>query len=357
MEVPLDHVVYLVGAGFSAPLGLPVMNNFLIKSKDLYFSDSTKYEHFREVFSTIEKLSVTKNYFGADLFNIEEVLSILEMQAQLEGSRLKDQFTRYIADTITHFTPQVRGYKGQLPGNWQNFIFGKDANWRGFGSFMASLQAITIEEYQRDPDGERAFRWRPLNQPSHRYNVISLNYDLVLENLCDFINEFFPAPSLLCFNRSQGELCESEEKRPWLCKLHGSVDGQIVPPTWSKALNQSIEEQWKKAHQLLATANHIRILGYSLPSADAYIKFLFKSSVVQAEHLKTIDVITLDQEGAARHRYNDFICFKYYRFANAPIEDYLKVLQESTLGGSHKKPYVEFSLLEDIHEEFMREHS
>jgi hypothetical protein len=352
----LDHVVYLIGAGFSAPLGLPVMSNFLIKSKDLYFSDSTKYEHFREIFSTIERLSVTKNYFEADLFNIEEVLSILEMQEQLEGSHLKEQYIKYIADTILHFTPRIYGYDGSLPGNWQEFVFGKDANWRGFGSFVASLQSIAIEQRTMDSGREREFCSRALNPQSHHYDVISLNYDLVLENVCRFIYSHFPSSSVLRFIRSQAGV-NSEESSPWLCKLHGSADGQIVPPTWSKALNPSIEEQWKKAHQLLATANHIRILGYSLPSADAYVKFLLKSSVVQAQHLKSIDVIVLDPEDTVRRRYDEFVSFKYYRFANASIEDYIKRIQEVSLGGSHTRPYVEFNALEQVHEAFMRERS
>lgn len=41
-----EKVVYILGAGFSAPLGLPVMSNFLVKSKDLYFSDTEKYKRF-----------------------------------------------------------------------------------------------------------------------------------------------------------------------------------------------------------------------------------------------------------------------------------------------------------------------
>jgi hypothetical protein len=37
----VDRVVYLLGAGFSAPLGLPVMSNFLMKSKDLFEPQQT----------------------------------------------------------------------------------------------------------------------------------------------------------------------------------------------------------------------------------------------------------------------------------------------------------------------------
>ena len=76
----MEKVTYILGAGFSAPLGLPVMQDFLAKSKDLYFSDPRRYRHFQRVFELVRNLSITKNYFDADLFNIEEILSILEMQ-------------------------------------------------------------------------------------------------------------------------------------------------------------------------------------------------------------------------------------------------------------------------------------
>ena len=41
----MERVVYLLGAGFSAPLGLPVMSNFLEKSKYMYFEESENEEH------------------------------------------------------------------------------------------------------------------------------------------------------------------------------------------------------------------------------------------------------------------------------------------------------------------------
>ena len=44
-----DKIVYLLGAGFSAPLGLPLVSNFISKSKDLYFEQPGKYSHFLEV--------------------------------------------------------------------------------------------------------------------------------------------------------------------------------------------------------------------------------------------------------------------------------------------------------------------
>ena len=56
----MENVVYLLGAGFSAPLGLPVMDNFLEKSKDLYQKDPQKYADFLDVFKEIDRLGKIK---------------------------------------------------------------------------------------------------------------------------------------------------------------------------------------------------------------------------------------------------------------------------------------------------------
>jgi NAD-dependent SIR2 family protein deacetylase len=53
-----DKVVYLLGAGFSAPLGLPVMSNFRMKSEEMFASDPKAYPHFENVFKTIKELSL-----------------------------------------------------------------------------------------------------------------------------------------------------------------------------------------------------------------------------------------------------------------------------------------------------------
>jgi len=81
----MDKVVYLLGAGFSAPLGLPVVSNFRVKSYELFARDPTKFAHFQEVFDRINELSRIKNFYDANLFNIEEILSLLEMEHHLEG--------------------------------------------------------------------------------------------------------------------------------------------------------------------------------------------------------------------------------------------------------------------------------
>ena len=75
-----SKVVYILGAGFSAPLGLPVISNFLSRSKDLHADNPERFGHFDTVFQEIRRMAPAKNYLQIDLSNIEQILSILQME-------------------------------------------------------------------------------------------------------------------------------------------------------------------------------------------------------------------------------------------------------------------------------------
>ena len=55
-----SNVVYFLGAGFSHPLGLPVMNDFYMKGRDLYFKHPDKFKDFLKVVKNVEKLNKVK---------------------------------------------------------------------------------------------------------------------------------------------------------------------------------------------------------------------------------------------------------------------------------------------------------
>jgi hypothetical protein len=56
----MTKVVYLVGAGFSAPLGLPVMRDFVVKSKDMLASHPKEFGHFENIFALIKDMNAAK---------------------------------------------------------------------------------------------------------------------------------------------------------------------------------------------------------------------------------------------------------------------------------------------------------
>ena len=55
----MEKVCYILGAGFSAPLGLPVMTNFLARAKDLYAQEPERFEYFQDVFDLIKDMHVS----------------------------------------------------------------------------------------------------------------------------------------------------------------------------------------------------------------------------------------------------------------------------------------------------------
>ncbi len=351
-----DRVVYLLGAGFSAPLGLPVMSNFLMKSKDMYFSDPERFHTFKSVFDTITDMSVTKNYYNADLFNIEEILSILEMQELVGTGRLKSGFVRYIVDVIDHFTPAVQDRSGNLPGNWHGFLFSGGNLQMAYGYFVGNLFGLQFEMLSTS-GGVPSYTRYP--HPSTSYSVITLNYDMVLESYAEYVERNHPRrytneEEALRFHLGP-DPARLGTRRVSLAKLHGSVDtGVIVPPTWNKALDQDLLDSWKLAFRLLREANHIRIIGYSLPIADAYVKYLLKSAVIHAPHLKTIDVLCLDNTGEVRDRYERFVEFNRFRFVSGSVVDYLETNYRMQVPAGHV-PYqspLRMDRLEKAHQQF-----
>lgn len=356
----MEKVTYILGAGFSAPLGLPVMSNFLFKSKDMFYDKPETYPHFKEVFNSIEKLSISKNYYSSDLFNIEEILSLTEMIDFVDGKKLSKAFTQYISDVISFYTPEMKPYKGgEMPGNWQDFIFGDGHIMNKYGYFVGNLLRLNFIQRQKAtalPGADsREFVAAVDNTATTRYAVLTLNYDLVLENVSAFVNKNFVVEGDVTFQKGE---YDPKWERCQIAKLHGCLDGGvIVPPTWAKGTHPQVVPAWKTAYQVLRDSNHIRFIGYSLPVSDSYIKYLLKSAVVDCKHLKSLDVICLDPGGSVRSRFDDFLEFNYYRFKEATISDYIENLVKTTRdmrrNNFDNNSPITMDSLEKVHASFM----
>ena len=55
------------------------MSDFLSRSKDLFAAQPKSFPAFERIFALVRQWSEIKTYYDADLLNIEEILSILEM--------------------------------------------------------------------------------------------------------------------------------------------------------------------------------------------------------------------------------------------------------------------------------------
>ena len=237
----MENVVYFLGAGFPAPLGIPTMQIFLDRAKDMYYEKPDQFPNFSGVFEAIKKLSFAKNYYHTDLFNIEEILSILEMQMSFENQDLIKIFDEFICSVVKYYTPPVQT-QHTAPSQWlfDNVI------WARYSLFVCSLFG-TLFAVRPSGDSRINYRIEVKKQIDEipKYSIITTNYDMVLEQICTFINNTYSRHT----NSDQIAFAANDEcwegKFNLLAKLHGSVkDGDIIPPTWNKTLHKSVSNTW-----------------------------------------------------------------------------------------------------------------
>lgn len=343
----MEKIVYILGAGFSAPLGLPVMSNFLQKSKDQYFEQPAKYAHFNNIFEQEwDRVHKASNYYETDVFNVEDILSVLEFRARLDNSEDGEQrlagFLDYLKDVIKFYTPID---KLQQKPKW---LF-PDEDWNKYIGFVAAILNCSFQE-TRHPlvsgYDDISHIFNDFERTECQYSVITFNYDLVLESVQTHLKTFH---SPRCFRRAID--LDNPRHQIHFAKLHGSIDGEIIPPTWNKGLNSAMLPDWKVAYKVLSEANRIRILGYSLPPTDTYFRYLLRATIIDAPNFKQIDVICKDDDGSVKKSY-EFVRLKYpkYRFMSAKIEDYLEEINTNRMENYHEKRFS-FSL-EHAHEAF-----
>ncbi|NIS09694.1 MAG: hypothetical protein GWO07_13250, partial [Candidatus Dadabacteria bacterium] len=215
----MDKTVYILGAGFSAPLGLPVMSNFLEMSKDMYLTNTIRYKDFPKVFESIDKMHKTKSYYSTDLFNIEEILSILEMRDLCGYSKNRKIFINYLIDVIEYHTPTFSRPNSQ-PANWYDHMFSSFRDYFWFIASMFSMQVIG--------NNMSNLMFELQNQKSMSYGIITLNYDLILENILYYIKSIFNCRNNFLLEKTINNSLSSSSV--YLSKLHGSIDNRIIIP-------------------------------------------------------------------------------------------------------------------------------
>lgn len=354
--ITVEKTVYLLGAGFSAPLGLPVMSNFMALAEDMFISKPERFKYFKEVFQLAGDLARVKSFLHSDQLNIEEIFSILEMKRDLAGEESRDLFARFLCDVIEYYTPDWTCKSNETNrSQLHKLMWSMGDHSIKYGVFIAGLFGIELNfsgNFQRGTFGAG----------KSLYAVVSLNYDRVLEILCENASTYLNDSPNLSF-RSAAEASKGEpfENRPALLKLHGDVKaGDVVPPTWSKGIHEPIEEQWRQAYRVLREATRIRILGYSLPVSDAPVRFLLKAALADGRYLKEIDVLCRDTYGEVRERYETMISFPAFRFVSAETELYL----ENVLDKAHLvTPMIENKVrslcrrFNESHESFFKSNS
>lgn len=310
MEMCVKKTVYILGAGFSAVAGIPTMNRFIEVAKDIALSTDDK--ELSDLINRIRDMSYIKNYMNSDLFNLEEIFSILEMEDWLKGTNNADAMSHMIKTVIEKSTPDYLVTEDQKPGNWQDHIGGAGIYKKIFNCVMYLLD-IKFKNIEKNfgKQWKRLYLQWQLTDRKVRNDIISLNYDCLLENSLKTFNQKSKIPLKFNTNETAG-----------LFKLHGCIsDGSLIPPTWAKTKNEELVNTWKSAYKVLSEANVIEILGYSLPPSDAYFQYFLKTAILNNENLKKINVSCLDSTGIVKRNYENLFCYRNFEFYNENLKN------------------------------------
>lgn len=329
--------VLILGAGFSVSAGAPLINNFLDVAREFYDDpvsglDDQERQYFHEVFTFKQEMSRAREKMKIDLDNIEHLFGLVEMRQRLKNSNpaTRDATVYLIAKTLDLSLSR----KARRPRvGWQlNSEAGDDS------SFPANVEKDTTNNrYLTDIydffaglivgcyDAKERKQWRD-------NVIITFNYDLVLD---DALLRLRVRPE---YHLNNPEI-EQEDASSSLSvlKLHGSTNWAVcqnckhivvmrskvtsllnyrtqvcskcqkghfqlllVPPSWDKTEHQELMRPvWEKASDALNTATRICIIGYSMPEADAFFKYLITLGLADNHQLYKLIVVNKDTSAAS----------------------------------------------------------
>jgi len=364
---PTDRNVFILGAGFSAAAGAPLIKDFLDRAREFMDDPSSGLEedergYFKDVFEFRRRMAQAREKVSIDLDNLEELFGLVEVTRRLGGDeqRTRDATVYMIAKTLElavkpgglgrrpiHFDVKPE-FMGEFETANRHGLF---QQMRGYaaGVFGADIYHYFAALACGIFDDPRRLRARAST-------FITFNYDLILDHALQGLQiqpDYQLDPSLL-----QTLDLPAAERKCLLLKLHGSANWGVcggcgervlvlrekvsdsprefqsrtcekchkqqfqpllIPPSWDKSEYHSIMTPvWAKAVAELKAATRICIIGYSMPPSDLFFKYLLTMALAQNHGLYKLLVVDRNQPSSQlEKRYDQLLdpLFRERRFS------------------------------------------
>ena len=330
----MSTVVFVLGAGASKQCGAPLMAEFLDVAGGLLRTNSVadKCMQFEQVFTVIGALQSVHSKAQLDLNNIESIFTALELGRIIQRvpgietgdipaaiASLKELIVTTLETTITFPTnrshigvPQPYAQFAELLVHLRTQAFPvQTVSVLSFNYDVAADMALfrsglgpnyVIEQAPRSQDPVRLLKLHgSLNWATEKSTKTIRPL-----HLHDYFQKY----------RIHGFEEHGEVKLPIGSQLstyfssHGSppveveLEPVIVPPSWNKAdYHQALSNVWAAAATDLSEAEHIFVIGYSLPETDSFFRHLYALGSVGKSTLRQIIVYNPDTSGAVDARF------------------------------------------------------
>lgn len=332
----MSSVVFILGAGASKECGAPLMAEFLDVASNLYQTGvvGDKKAHFERVFNAIGLLQAVHSKAQLDLTNIESIFNALDMAnllGKLPGfeaeeiptliASLKELIVKTLELTIKF--PTSRSSIG-APDPYNDFI-NLIKYLRSDASPQHTVSAITFN-YDISLDMALYKAWigpnygiPPYSFHQNPVQLLKLHGSLNWASRKDSGDAY---PLLLDDYLKKYKIRGLEDRNTCIIPIGSQlaeyfsmytdipVEDQpvIVPPIWNKAEHhQTLSKVWANAARQLEEAEHIFILGYSLPETDAFFRLLYALGTVGMKPLNKFIVYNPDRTDVVENRFRSML--------------------------------------------------
>lgn len=322
MILPARHVMIL-GAGASAGAGAPLMRNFFDEAERRHYGAPVGLRaDFRAVLSLVHRLGIAMAKVQVDVDSLEGVFSAVDMACLvgripgIEDQRPEDlrrALIAVIAETIEssmrfESTAVTEGFRLRLPvaAGYQG-IAKAIANGGATGTtFISFNYDLGMESAIHCQQIEHAVDYGLEDPPTGRHVRLYKLHGSLSWTSCPAAGGRVLATPLGHFLRPASASCVIRMRDltgGWSCPGCGqpSHGPMLVPPSWDKSGGQhGLATVWAAAARALADAEAITILGFSLPDADLFFRYLLAVAFQSATRLKRVWII--DPGGEQVHR-------------------------------------------------------
>lgn len=309
-----DHNVYILGAGFCAEAGLPMVPQFMNVLGDCHqwLQGQGRLLEADAVGKVLEfrlKAAGAAHRVRFDPENIEELFSLAA--ASVGGSIDRDvrlaiaATIDFAASTLSPSTVQPRRPEIRVdqqagwtaPATWslvQPIVPGEG------GYYQCPLYEFYV--------GLMAGALTGALKGARHNTIITFNYDLIVESALSDLGKAYSygfKKKTVNFDDSAKCVQAADAHSVDVLKLHGSVNWAlpgsqgrkmtvygsyshlvanelcpiIAPPTWRKVITRQIEDVWKAAVSALSTATRVLVIGFSIPRTDPHFKYLIAAGL------------------------------------------------------------------------------